>query len=104
VFSTSAGLSAALLIAAATACSLDAPASSDPAQRYLCAGGRTFDIIRSGEVAIVRLGERTYNLHAKRGSLGERYTDRRATLIIDGDFAAFVANDETQLSDCRQVD
>jgi hypothetical protein len=104
VFSTSARLSAALLIAAATACSSGASGGSDPAQHYRCAGGRTFDVIRSGQIAIVRLGERIYNLQAKPGSVGERYTDRQATLIIDGDFAAFVANDETQLSECRQVD
>lgn len=104
MFSTSAGFSAALLIVAAAACSSGAPAGSDPAQHYQCSGGRTFDVIRSGQVAIVRLGERTYNLQAKPGSLGERYTDGRATLIIDGDFAAFVANDEMQLSRCRQVD
>ena len=104
MFSTSAGLSAALLIAAATACSSNASGGSDPAQRYQCAGGRTFDVIRSGQIAIVRLGERIYNLQAKPGSIGERYTDRHATLIIDGDFAAFVATDEMQPSDCRQVD
>ena len=104
MFSSSAGLSAAMLITAIAACSSGAPSASDPEQRYQCAGGRTFDVTRNDEVAIVRLSEQIYNLQANPGGPGERYIDRQAALIIDGDFAFFVTDDETNLSDCRQVD
>jgi len=35
-----------------------------------------------------------------KGRLGVRYTSARATLIIDDDFAAFLAEDRTDFSDC----
>jgi hypothetical protein len=92
--------SAALLIAAVGACSSGLPAI-DPATSYQCADGKSFDVIRTGEVAIVQLGDRTYNLQAGSGSLGKRYSNRLATLIIDGEFAALVTDNETELRSCR---
>jgi hypothetical protein len=50
---------------------------------------------------IVRVGEVIFNqLQAKPGSVGQRYTDGEATLIIDGDMAVFVAGDDLVLRNC----
>jgi len=82
------------------ACS-GASADVDPAQRYVCAGGRGFDVIRSAQGAIVSLNGRTYNLEAKPSSLGQRYASAEATLIVDAEFAAFVTNKDMSLTKCQ---
>jgi hypothetical protein len=51
---------------------------------------------------IVRVGEIIFNkLQARPGSVGQRFTDGEATLIIDGDMAVLVAGDDLVLRDCR---
>jgi hypothetical protein len=60
------------------------------------------DTVRSKDTMIVRVGEVIFNkLQARPGSIGQRYTDGEATLIIDGDLAIFAAGDDLVLRNCR---
>jgi hypothetical protein len=70
---------------------------------YRCANGRLMAVAKSSGGAVVTVGERSYQLKPKRSSLGERYVSSRASLIIDGTFAAFVAEDLLDLEDCHAV-
>jgi hypothetical protein len=49
----------------------------------------------------VKLGERIFNLHASKGSIGERYTDGDAVLILDEGSAVFVAGDGRDALSCE---
>ena len=91
----------ALFIAGVTACSPEGSAPQDPGKRYLCDNGHALDIIRSTDLAVVRVGERIFNLHSKPGSLGQRYTDGEATLIIDGGSAVFASAEGLDLRSCE---
>lgn len=68
---------------------------------YRCAGDRLMAVARNDGRATVTVGERSYELKPKPSSLGERYVSPRASLIIDGSFAAFVAEDLLDLEDCQ---
>jgi hypothetical protein len=91
----------ALLFASATACSADRDWPRDDRKRYLCSDGQMFDIVRSKNAMIVRVGEVIFNnLQARPGSIGQRYTDGEATLIIDGNEAVFVDGHDLMLRSC----
>jgi hypothetical protein len=90
-----------LVTAAVTACSPQGEPPQDPGQRFICADERSLDIIRSKQLAIVKLGERIFNLDAKKSTIGERYTDGNATLIIDGITAVFVSGDGRDALNCE---
>jgi hypothetical protein len=53
--------------------------------------------------AVVDFNNQRYELPSKRMSIGKRYTNSSATLIIDGDFAVFATTDEEHHLECRQV-
>jgi hypothetical protein len=89
-----------LTIAASVVATAPVAATERP-MRFVCADRQWFEVTRNQNVATVRLGKREYNLRFKRGSIGQRYVGSSATLIIDGDFAAFVADDATGLRSCR---
>ena len=89
-----------LSLASATACSTDREKPQDPAQRFVCADGKALDVIRTKDLAIVKIGERIFNLNAKRSSLGERYTDGESTLILDENTAVFVTSDGRDALNC----
>jgi hypothetical protein len=99
-FPQNAALIVALAIASATACSTEREPPQDPGQRFVCADEQPLDIIHTKELAIVKLGERIINLHARKASVGQRYTDGDATLIIDEDTAVFVAGDGREAMTC----
>jgi hypothetical protein len=90
------------VIAGATACSPSREPPQDPGQRFICADEQPLDIIRTQELAIVKLGERIFNLNARKASVGERYTDGDATLIIDGLTAVFVSSDGREALNCER--
>ena len=68
-----------------------------------CSAGIGFEIAYHdrGQVAVVRTATNKFVLKKRTGSLGERFSSNEATLIIDGDFAAFVADQEKSYSQCR---
>lgn len=71
------------------------------AERYKCDNGREFMAIRDDRTATVQVGEQTFQLTAKKSSIGDRYTSDRATLIVDQGFAAFVSEGDEELTTCR---
>jgi hypothetical protein len=78
--------------------------SAEPeTQSFQCEGGRGLHVTQTGKKATVQVGERRYELKAKASSLGDRYVSAHASLIIDGTFAAFVADDLLDLEDCRSA-
>lgn len=78
------------------------PAEPEAAQ-YRCADDRILAVAKNSDGAVATVDERSYQLKPKRSSLGERYVSSRASLIIDGTFAAFVAEDLLGLEDCHAV-
>jgi len=96
------GRRAGLLAIAGLAGCTSAPSEArNSLERFVCAGGESFALHRDARAATVEFGGSVYHLPKKPGSLGERYADRRATLIIDDRFAAFVTDEQTSLRDCR---
>jgi hypothetical protein len=92
---------AGLVLAGLTACSFERQPPQDPGQRFICADGQPLDIIHTKQLAIVKLGERIFNLHARKASIGERYSDDDATLIMDGATAVFVSGDGRDAMTCE---
>jgi hypothetical protein len=60
---------------------------------YRCLDDTTFTLIASPTEAIVRFSDGEYRLPRKPSALAVKYATRTATLYLDGDFAAFVADD-----------
>lgn len=52
-------------------------------------------------IARVRVKEQEFSLRRLRSGIGTRYGSAKAALIIDGDFAAFVTDQITDLRPCR---
>lgn len=80
------------------------PATAQPAKapvQVQCAGGRQFLLQAEYKHAWVRLGERQIDLVRKPSSMGQQYHGPEATLILDGDFIAFVPKNDTGWRDCR---
>jgi len=82
-----------------SACSAN-PRHVDSTERYLCNNDRHLTVTRSDKAALVLFEGRNYKLTARPGSLGERYGGTGAYLVIDDDFAAFVADQEYGPSRC----
>lgn len=70
---------------------------------YMCDGAETFSVSHTADQAFVRFGDQTYRLKRRPSSIGERFTSVGATLILDGDFAAFTADDRLRLGGCRAL-
>lgn len=66
-----------------------------------CAGGRQFLLQAEHKHARVRLGERQIDLVRRPSSMGQQYYGPEATLILDGDFVAFVPKGDAGWQDCR---
>jgi hypothetical protein len=90
-----------LVIAGMSACSSTDSAQQVRAERFLCETGQRLDVLYGTAMAEVRISERIFRLDLKPGSLGERYTDEEATLIVDGDTAVFVSADGMDLRKCE---
>lgn len=72
-------------------------------QAYLCDGGITFAVAKSGDGTQVRFADAIYSLRRGPSSVGERFSSDDATLIIDHPSAVFIANDRLGLRACRAV-
>lgn len=68
--------------------------------QYRCGGTSELVIRRTHAVADARFEERTYRLHRKASSLGERYSGANAAIIVDGATAVFVAGDQVRVHSC----
>jgi membrane-bound inhibitor of C-type lysozyme len=79
----------------ATGASLSGPVT------YGCAGGKTFSVERQLRRATVVYRGARFVLPRRSSGIGTRYASREATLIIDGDFAVFVAPNALDLNACR---
>lgn len=82
-----------------------APAGAQPArhaERITCAGGRQFLLRLDGTHAQIQIGTQQLDLPRKPSSLSERYDNSDATLMLDGDFVAFVPRGDAGWQDCRR--
>jgi Membrane-bound lysozyme-inhibitor of c-type lysozyme len=75
--------------------------SGGAAHDFRCRDGSELTVHYHQQTATVLVGGHSYALWRKPSNIGERFSSSRATLIIDGDFAAFVADDLHQLRGCR---
>ena len=60
---------------------------------YRCLDDTMFTLSASPTLAIVRFKDAEYRLPRRPSSLAIKYESKAATLFLDGDFAAFVAED-----------
>lgn len=82
-----------------------AAGTATPHTSFACLDGIGFDVEQSdgGKTAIVRTGSQDFTLKKNPSALGERYSSSEATLIIDGDFAAFVTDRRSDFRQCRSA-
>jgi hypothetical protein len=69
---------------------------------YRCLDDSTFTLIATPTLAIVRFPDGEYRLPRRSSALAIKYASQAATLYLDGDFAAFVAEDRP-LPGCFKV-
>jgi hypothetical protein len=60
---------------------------------YVCLDNSVFTLSASDEMAIVRFKDGEYRLPRRKSALAIKYATDQATLYLDGEFAAFVADD-----------
>lgn len=78
------------------------PGWTEASSSYRCSGQRTLDVQYSRAGAVVTVnGGRSYDLARGGPGIGERFSSDDATLIIDGDLAAFAATDVLDLRRCK---
>ena len=78
------------------------PGRTEAASSYRCSGQRTLNVQYSRAGAVVTVnGGRSYDLARGGSGIGERFSSDDATLIIDGDLAAFAATDVLDLRGCK---
>lgn len=75
-----------------------APTSID----YECLDGSRFTLRASATEAVVRFPDLEYRLPRRPSSLAIKYESKAATLFLDGEFAAFIAEDRP-LPGCYQL-
>ena len=61
--------------------------------QYRCLDDTTFVLRLSKELAVVTFPGAEYRLPRRPSSLAVKYATEKATLYLDGDFAAFIADD-----------
>jgi hypothetical protein len=69
---------------------------------YRCLDETSFTLTLSQDQAIVRFKDGEYRLPRKPSAIAVKYATATATLYLDGDFAAFVADDRP-LPGCTRV-
>src|SRR4051812_24310188 len=79
-----------------------APAAATETRLYRCLDETSFTLILSPDQAIVRFTDGEYRLPRKPSAIATKYADKTATLYLDRDFAAFVADDRP-LPGCTRV-
>lgn len=70
---------------------------------YVCLDDSAFTLSTSDEMAIVRFRDGEYRLPRRRSSIAIKYATEEATLYLDGEFAAFVADDRP-LPGCHRLE
>ena len=70
-----------------------APSAPASPVAYRCLDDSKFTLSASPTLAIVRFTDREYRLPRRPSSLAVKYATQTATLYLDGDFAAFIADD-----------
>jgi hypothetical protein len=78
-----------------------APAPSVPIA-YKCLDDTTFMLSATPDLAVVRFADAEYQLPRRSSALAVKYATKTATLYLDGDFAAFIADDRP-LPGCYRV-
>jgi len=73
-----------------------------PTERITCAGGRQFLLRPGADSAQVQIGTRQLTLPRKPSTLSERYAGNEGTLMLDGEFVAFVPKGDAGWRDCRR--
>ena len=81
--------------------SSSAPAQTKAQIRVRCEGGRYFLLRLDPQHATVIAEKRRFEMRRKISSLGQHYRGDKATLIIDGNFVAFVPQGDWDWRDCR---
>lgn len=79
-----------------------APSAPQQAVLYRCLDNTMFTLSASPTLAIVRFADAEYRLPRRPSSLTVKYGSKAATLFLDGNFAAFVAEDRP-LPGCSKV-
>ena len=69
---------------------------------YVCLDDTTFTLSTSDEIAIVRFKDGEYRLPRRQSAIAIKYATTEATLYLDGEFAAFVADDRP-LPGCHKL-
>lgn len=70
---------------------------------YACNDGKSFTIQRDGKNASLEYFGEHYSLSRRPSSVGVKYASPEATLIIDGDFAAFVTESLVDFERCYEA-
>jgi hypothetical protein len=70
-----------------------APINPIEISTYICLDNTVFTLSASNEIAIVRFQDGEYRLPRRQSAIAIKYASNEATLYLDGEFAAFVAND-----------
>ena len=68
---------------------------------FRCIDGTELTVHYHSRAARVVAGNQSYELALKSSHLGRRFVSPEATLIVDGEFAAFVADNLHHLQGCR---
>lgn len=68
-----------------------------------CAGDRHFILQMRPQYATIFLRGRQLRLERRESSLGRQYHSSDASLIIDGEFVAFVTKDDLGFENCRLI-
>ena len=76
--------------------------AADSAAVFQCRDGSQLTVNYENRSATVLAGGHSYELVRKPSGVGERFASSRATLIIDGNFAAFVADELPRLRGCTR--
>jgi len=79
-----------------------AAAPATERRAYRCLDETTFTLSLSPDQAIVRFKDKEYRLPRRPSSIAVKYADKSATLYLDRDFAAFVAEDRP-LPGCTRI-
>lgn len=70
---------------------------------YMCLDHTMFTLSTSNEIAIVRFQDGEYRLPRRSSDIAIKYASKEATLYLDGEFAAFVADDRA-LPGCHKLE
>lgn len=95
-------LAAAIIVVVGSAgCSAEPARAARATTLFKCAGHMSFTVQRDEASAIVIHSGIRYELPRRKSSIGERYASDSATLIVDGEMAAFVGRTILNLDFCR---